>query len=483
MENEKKKKDLKKFLYSSEIIQLSSQENYALQLMDNFFKVISQKNPVIKTVEDFCNFIDGETINTQEEISFYLNNILHEENFQRLEGSWRSISDLVKNSEIGTDLKIQLMDIKIDEITDDIEKAADFDQSVLFKKIYEENFGTPGGEPISCIIFDHYFTKSPSDVKLMSDLSNLFSAAHIQTIAAVHPSVFDLKDFSQLNDPVDMKSIFESPELISWNAFRLKDESRYLTLVMPRILKRLPYSSLTNPIKSINFQEAVESSEIHGFCWGNAAYAMANRITKAYSLYEWVASIRGVENGGKVDTMPIYTYRTNTGEELILCPTEISITDRREKELSDLGFLSLCYFKQTDYSVFFSSQTTIKPQIYDNPIATGNAALSSSLPFMLIVSRFAHYMKCMMRDYIGSNMTKDDVQQYLQNWIARYVTLNETADVETKRRYPLKQAAVEVEERPGEVGHYYAIVRIIPHFQLESINISTRLVVDLPKKA
>jgi type VI secretion system protein ImpC len=483
MENNTKIEALKSLLYRSEIIQLSSQENYAIEMMDNFFKLVSLNNPTIKNSEDFCNFVDNEISNAQEEISFYLNCILHDPKFQRLEGSWRSIGDLVKNSEVGSDLKIQLMNVTIDAMIEDIDKAADFDQSLLFKKMYEENFGTPGGEPISCIILDHYFTKSPADVKLMCDLANIFSAAHIQTIASVHPSVFDLKDFSQLNDPVDMRAIFESPELINWNAFRLKDEARYLTLVMPRILKRLPYNSLSNPIKSINFQEEVGANSIDNFTWGNAAYAMANRITNAYSLYEWVASIRGVENGGKVDNMPIYTYRTNTGEEFVLCPTETSITDRREKELSDLGFLSLCYFKQTDYSVFFSSQTTIKPQIYDNPIATGNAALSSSLPFMLIASRFAHYMKCMMRDYIGSNMTKEEVQQYLQSWIARYVTLNETADSETKRRYPLKQAAVEVEERPGEVGHYYAIVRIIPHFQLESINISTRLVVDLPKKA
>lgn len=473
---------IKDFLYQSEMIFNKDQEDYNINILNTFFGMTQEDKFKTDKKSELFNYLDHKISDLQSELGFYINGILKDQKFKQLEGSWLSINDLIKNSELSTSLKLLVMDVKPEELMNDIADAPDFDQSYIFKRVYEDNYGTPGGEPIATIIFDHYFTKNPQDVKLMADLTNILAASHVQVLSSVDASVFEIKNFSQLNQIIDLKSLFEGPQFLSWNGFRSKEESRYMTLLLPRVLKRIPYDPLKNPIRYFNFSENVDCDNEDSFCWGNAAYAMANCITRSFAHYKWLAAIRGVENGGKVLSMPIYSYRNNAGEDLILCPTEIAVTDRREKELSDLGFLSLCYFKQTDYSVFFGGQTMEKSLVYDNDEATGNAALSSSLPYMLNVSRFAHYMKCIIRDCIGSNMTKNDIQQYLQNWISKYVTLNESNDDDIKIKYPLRGASVQVEEKVDAPGHYFAIVRIIPHLQLETVNLSMRMVVNLPNK-
>jgi type VI secretion system protein ImpC len=474
---------LKDFLYTSEMIFNKDQEEYNINILNTFFTIVKEDKFKTDKKSELLNYLDNKINSLQDQLTFYLTNILQDKNFKKLEGSWLSIYDLIKNSQLSSSLKLLLMDVKPEELINDISDAPDFDQSYLFKRVYEDNYGTPGGEPMAAVVFDHYFTKNFQDVKLMGDLANIFAAAHVQVLSSVDPSVFDIKNFNQLNQIIDLKTLFESPQFLNWNGFRTKEEARYMTLLLPRVLKRIPYDPIKNPIKYFNFLENIDYENQDNFCWGNAAFAMANCITRSFANYQWLAAIRGVENGGKVDSMAIYTYRSTTGEDLILCPTEIAITDRREKELNDLGFLSLCYFKQSDYSVFFSGQTMEKPLIYDNDDATGSSALSSSLPYMLNVSRFAHYMKCMIRDCIGSNMTKNDIQQFLQNWISGYVTLNDSNDENIKIKYPLRGANVEIQEKLDQPGHYFAIVRIIPHFQLESINMSMRMVVNLPNKS
>ncbi len=459
-----------------------TQETYNLEMLDNFLTSLETKKTTIENKGQLLKYLDNQINEIQNEIQWYLNGILKNENFKRLEGSWISIYDLIKSIPLTESLKVLLMQATHDELMEDIENASDFDQSYLFKRFYEDNYGTPGGEPIATVIFDHYFTKNPKDVELMSNLTNILASAHISCLSSVHPSVFDIKSFNQLNNIIDLNSIFQSPELIPWNSFRTKEESRYLSLVLPRVLKRIPYDNIKNPIKSCYFNEEIDVENESNFCWGNAAYKMGERIMKSFFYYKWLAAIRGVENGGKVENMPIYNYRNYAGEDIVLCPTEIALTDRREKELSDLGFLSLCYFKKTDYSVFFGSQTVQKPLIYDQDEATGNAALSASLPYILNVSRFAHYMKCMMRDCIGSNMSRKDIEDYLQNWISRYVILNETSDNVLKTKFPLRGASVKVEEDIAKPGNYFAVIKVIPHFQLEAINISMRLVVDIKDK-
>jgi type VI secretion system protein ImpC len=470
---------LKEFLYQSEIIFNDTQWEYHRDIIKNF---LDQKPENINNRNSLLKFIDDQMDSIQKDLNFYINQILHDENFKQLESSWVSIHDLIKNTPIIPSLKILLFPVKSQELIDDIAGAADFDQSYIFKRLYEDNYGTPGGEPIATVIFDHYFSKQFQDVQLMSNLTNILSGAHIQMISSVDPSVFDIKSFNQLNNLIDLKSIFEGLEFINWNSFRQKEEARYLTLTLPRVLKRLPYDPVKNPIKNFYFKETINPEDNNDFCWGNAAYAMGERIVKSFLEYQWLAAIRGVENGGKVDGMPIYVYKNFAGENSMICPTEIPITDRREKELSDLGFLSLCYFKQTDYSVFFGGQTFQKPVNYDDPTAKANSLLSTSMPFMLNASRFAHYMKCMIRDCVGSNMSRENLETYLQDWINNYVIVNETDDLSLKVKYPLRGASIEVKEKEGQPGNYTAIVRIIPHLQLESVNISTRLVVDLPKK-
>jgi type VI secretion system protein ImpC len=473
---------LKTFLYDAEMIFSDDQLMYHHEMLDNFFQHLEKDAITIENKNSLIKYLDGKIAETQDDLNFYINNILKNEKFKQLESSWLSIYDLVKSTPIINSLKILLLPVNAQEIMDDIGDATDFDQSNLFKRVYEDNYGTPGGEPIAAIVFDHYFTKQAQDVKLMADLTNILAAAHIQVLSSVSPSVFDIKSFHQMNNLVDLKTIFEGFEFINWNGFREKEESRYLNLFLPRVLKRLPYDPVTNPIRSFNFKETIDNEDHGDFCWGNAAYNMAQSIVRSFLNYQWLAAIRGVENGGKIDGMPIYTYKNFAGEDMMLCPTETPITDRKEKELSDLGFLSLCYFKQSDYSVFFGSQTFQKPLKYDDPKATANALLSTSLPFMLNASRFAHYMKCMIRDCIGSNMSREDVEDYLQKWISGYVILNETNDDDLKIKYPLKGASVQVMEKEGQPGNYYAVVRLIPHLQLETINISTRLVVSLPVK-
>ena len=473
---------LRSFLYEAEMIFNDTQLEYHNQILNNFFQSMDKDAIKIEDKSQLLKYLDEKIASTQDDLNFYINGILKNDKFKQLESSWLSIYDLVKNTPIINSIKILLFPVSADELITDINDATDFDQSYLFKRVYEDNYGTPGGEPIAAVVFDHYFTKQAQDVKLMADLTNILASAHIQILSSISPSVFDIKGFGQLNNLVDLKTIFEGFEFINWNGFREKEESRYLNLFLPRVLKRLPYNPITNPIKSFNFKEIVDNDNNEDFCWGNAAYNMAQCIVRSFLNYQWLAAIRGVENGGKIDGMPIYAYKNFAGEDMMLCPTETPITDRKEKELSDLGFLSLCYFKQTDYSVFFGCQTFQKPLNYDDPKATANGLLSTSLPFMLNASRFAHYMKCMIRDCIGSNMDRQDIETYLQHWIAKYVILNETNDDDLKIKYPLKGASVEVIEKEGQPGNYYAIVRIIPHLQLESINISTRLVVSLPTK-
>ena len=460
-----------------------NQELYNVEILNNFFTNMESKSIKIENKSGLLSYLDEEVNAIQNEIQWYLNEILKDKKFKELEGSWLSIYDLIKSIPLTESLKVFLFQANCQELKDDIADATDFDQSYLFKKFYEENYGTPGGLPVGLVIFDHYFTKNPQDVQLMGNLTNILAAAHINCISGVDPSVFDIKSFSQLNNIKDLQSIFESPELIQWNSFRTREESRYMTLVLPKVLKRIPYDNIKNPIKTCYFNENINADDNNDFCWGNAAYKMGECIMKSFFYYKWLAAIRGVDNGGKVENIPIYTYRNSAGETISLCPTETPLTDRREKELSELGFLSLCYFKQTDYGVFFGSQTMQKPLIYDNDEATGNSHLSASLPYMLNVSRFAHYMKCMMRDYVGSHTSKEDIEQYLQNWISRYVTLNDTTDNELKVKFPLRGAMVTVEEDISKTGVYFATVKIIPHFQLEAINISMRLVVSIKEKS
>lgn len=436
-----------------------------------------------------------------------LDQILHDEQFQQLEASWRGLHMLVSNTETGPGLKLRVLDTSKKMLQDDLDKAVDFDQSALFKKVYEEEYGTFGGHPFSLLVGDYAFTRSKNDIGLLTKLSNVAAAAHAPFISAADSNLFDLKSFSDLDKPRDLSKSFDGTDAIKWRAFRDSDDARYVSLVLPRILQRLPYGEQGDPVEGLNYEENVfaaaradmtrmgENDKIepflHGdvntdkYLWGNAAYALALRITSAYSMYGWCAAIRGVEGGGKVKGLPVFNFPTESTGKLrtFQCPTELTITDRREKELSDLGFIALCHKKNEDMAVFFGGQTAAKPKKYNKDLANQNARISALLPYVLAASRFAHYVKVMMRDKVGSFMTRENVERYLNNWIADYVLINDNAPQEIKARYPLREARVDVVSVPGKVGVYSATIFLKPHFQLEELTASIRLVADLPPPA
>jgi type VI secretion system protein ImpC len=318
---------------------------------------------------------------------------------------------------------------------------------------------------------------------LLEKISNVAAAAHAPFISAASPKLFDMDSFTEIGKPRDLAKVFESTELIKWRSFRESEDSRYVALALPHILMRVPYGPSTKPVEEFNFVEEVTGRDHKQYLWGNAAYALGVRITNAYSKYSWCAAIRGVEGGGLVEGLPTHTFMTDEGDIALKCPTEIAITDRREKELNDLGFIALCHCKGTDYAAFFGGQTANKPKVYDTPQANANSRVSSQLPYLLAASRFAHYLKAMMRDKIGSFMTKDNVSMFLNRWITAYVLLDDEAAQSTKAKYPLREARVDVSEIPGKPGCYNAVVFLRPHFQLDELTASIRLVAELPPPA
>jgi type VI secretion system protein ImpC len=414
--------------------------------------------------------------------------IMHHEKFQKLEGSWRGLHHLVMNTETSSSLKIRVLNISKRELYKDISKAVEFDQSQTFKKLYENEFGSPGGEPYGALIGDYEFTAHPEDIELLTGMSNIAAAAFAPFIAAAGPGMFGFESFEELSKPRDLEKIFESVEYAKWRSFRESEDSRFVTLTMPRVLARTPYGSATKPVEEFNFEEgrldengaplALEHDE---FCWMNAAYVLGSRLTDAFAQNGFCTAIRGAENGGKVENLPTYVFKSDDGDADMKCPTEIGITDRREAELGKLGFLPLCHYKNTDYAVFFGAQTTQKPKKYDRPEATANAAISARLPYIMATSRFAHYLKVMARDKIGSFMEAEDCATWLNRWIKNYVDGNPDASPEMRAKYPLREAKVMVQEVPGAPGSYHAVAYLRPWLQMEELTASMRMVARIPQ--
>lgn len=458
-----------------------SQRPAARDLVAEFVSQVIEQGNVVSN--DTVAFINQRIQQIDDLISSQLNAFMHHEAFQKLEGSWRGLNYLVMKSQTSIHLKIRLLNASKKELLNDLEKAVEFDQSQLFKKIYEEEYGTFGGHPYSCLIGDYEISRHYQDVEFIERMSQIAAAAHTPFIAAVHPKFFEMDSFEQLGVPRDISRILDTTELYKWNSFRKSEDSRYVGLVLPRVLMRLPYGVNTQEAEGLNFEEDVAGADSSKFCWGNAAYVLGQRITNSFAQFGWTAAIRGVEGGGLVEDLPAYSFKTIDGDVVLKCPTETAITDRREKELSDLGFISLCHCKGTDFAAFFGAQTCQEPKVYDVDDANANAALSARLTYMLAASRFAHYIKVIMRDKIGSFLTKENVAHYLNNWIAKYVLLNDEASQGAKSKYPLREARVDVFDVAGKPGSYRAVVYLRPHFQMEELTASIRLVASLPAPA
>ncbi|MCF1505962.1 MULTISPECIES: type VI secretion system contractile sheath large subunit [Afifella] len=419
-------------------------------------------------------------------ISRQLAAIMHTPEFSKLEGTWRGLHYLVKNSETSANLKIRVLNATKRDLTRDLDKAVEFDQSLLFKSIYEDEFGTPGGEPMGALVGDYEFDNSFEDVQLLQGISAISAASFAPFIGGASPKMMGFNDFRELARPRDLEKIFETVEYTKWRSFRESDDSRFVALAMPRVLARMPYSPETVRIDEFAFDETdgAKGAELphDHYCWMNAAYVMGTRLTDAFARSGWCTAIRGAENGGKVENLPTHVFASDDGDMDLKCPTEVGITDRREAELGKLGFLPLSHYKNTDYAVFFGAQTAHKPKIYDLPSATANAAISARLPYMMATSRFAHYLKVMGRDKIGSFMEADDVENWLNRWISNYVNANEEAGEESRASYPLREARVEVREVPGRPGSYNAIAHLRPWLQLEELTTSLRMVARIPSK-
>jgi len=413
-------------------------------------------------------------------ISAQVNEVLHHPKFQQLEASWRNLDKLVSENDLASSLRVRVFNVKRRELERDFARAAGFDQSHLFKAVYEDEYGTLGGAPYTFMIGDMEFGRSPPDVQLLKNISAVASMAHAPFLASASPRLLDLDSYTELDRPIDLGKIFDASEMAAWNALRNNQDSRYLVLTAPRTLVRLPWGPDTAEVEDLDFDEDVSGEDHSKYLWGPSSWAMGSLIMKSFTEYGWPSAIRGTESGGKVGDLPLHAYQSLSGSRISKCPTETSITDRREKELSDQGIIGICHARNTDYAVVFSGATVNRPRKYIDEDSNANARLSASLPYVLACARFAHYLKAIMRDKVGGFTSKQEIQRYLNSWIAQYVTADENASHATKARYPLREARVEVKDVPGKPGTYTAVAHLRPHFQLEELTASLRLVAELP---
>ncbi|HET8704788.1 MAG TPA: type VI secretion system contractile sheath large subunit [Pseudomonadales bacterium] len=431
---------------------------------------------VVKSIEAMIAELD-------KKLSEQVNQIIHHADFQQLEGAWRGLSYLVNNTETDEQLKIRFMNISKTELGKTLKKfkGTNWDQSPLFKKIYEEEYGQFGGAPFGCLVGDYYFDHTPPDVELLGEIAKISAAAHTPFISGLNPSVMQMDSWQELANPRDLTKIFTTPEYAAWRSLRESDDARYLGLAMPRFLSRIPYGAKTSPVAEFDFEEDTGAADHSKYTWANAAYAMAVNINRSFKLYGWCSRIRGIESGGSVENLPTHTFPTDDGGVDMKCPTEIAISDRREAELAKNGFMPLVHRKNSDFAAFIGAQSLQKPAEYDDPDATANANLAARLPYLFACCRFAHYLKCIVRDKVGSFKEREEMQRWLQDWIMNYVDGDPAHSSEsTKARKPLAAAEVVVEEVEGNPGYYTSKFFLRPHYQLEGLTVSLRLVSKLP---
>jgi type VI secretion system protein ImpC len=434
-------------------------------------------NDALTTINALIAAIDAK-------LTEQINPIIHDESFQQLESAWRGLHYLVNNTETDETLKIKVFNVSKKELSKSLKKfrGTAWDQSPVFKKIYEEEYGQFGGEPFGTLVGDYYFDHSPQDLALLADMAQIASAAHAPFISAAAPTVLQMDSWNELSNPRDLTKIFQTPEYAAWRSLRESEDSRYIGLTMPRFLARLPYGAKTEPVEEFAFEEDTEGADSAKYSWANSAYAMATNITRSFKLYGWTSRIRGIESGGSVEGLPAHTFPSDDGGVAMKCPTEIAISDRREAELAKNGFMPLIYKKNSDFAAFIGAQSLQKPQEYDDPAATSNANLAARLPYLFASCRFAHYLKCMVRDKIGSTMTQAQLEVWLQAWLGKYVDNDpDNSSEEWKATHPLAEGKVVVEANEENPGYYSAKFFLKPHYQLEGLTASLRLVSRMPK--
>jgi len=435
--------------------------------------------------DDVIGTIKAIIAEIDKKLSDQINQIMHNERFQQVESAWRGLSYLVNNTETDEMLKIRVMNISKKDLGKTLKKykGTAWDQSPLFKKLYEQEYGQLGGEPYGCLVGDYYFDHTPGDVELLGQMSQIAAASHAPFLAAASPTVMGMDTWQELANPRDLAKIFSSPEYAGWRSLRESDDAKYVGLAMPRFLARVPYGAKTSPVEEFDFEEETTGGEHTKYTWANAAYAMAVTVNRAFKQYGWCTAIRGVESGGAVEGLPVHTFPSDDGGVDMKCPTEIAISDRREAELANSGFMPLIHRKNTDVAAFIGAQSLQKPTEYTDPDATANARLAARVPYLFASSRFAHYLKCMVRDKVGSFKERADMERFLSDWIKDYVLGNPgSAGDELKARKPLAGAEVKVSEIEGNPGYYAASFHLRPHYQLEGVNVTMSLVSRLPSE-
>jgi type VI secretion system protein ImpC len=435
--------------------------------------------------DDVIGTIKAIIAEIDKKLTDQVNLIIHNEKFQQLESAWRGLSYLVNNTETDEMLKIRVLNISKKDLAKTLKKykGVAWDQSPLFKRIYEQEYGQLGGEPYGCLVGDYYFDHTPPDVELLGQLAQIAAAAHAPFIAGAGPALMGMDSWQELANPRDLSKIFAAPDYAAWRSLRESDDSKYVGLAMPRFLARLPYGAKTNPVEEFDFEEETGGGDHSKYCWANSAYAMAVNINRSFKMYGWCSAIRGVESGGAVDGLPVHTFPSDDGGVDMKCPTEIAISDRREAELANSGLMPLIHRKNTDVAAFIGAQSLHKPAEYQDPDATANARLSARLPYLFASCRFAHYLKCMVRDKIGSFKEREDMERFLSDWIQQYVVANpSTVGDEIKAQRPLSAAEVKVEDVEGNPGYYSAKFYLRPHYQLEGVAVTLSLVSRLPSQ-
>jgi len=450
-------------------------QTLAAQALSNT-KIIS--GDAIRSIEAMIGALD-------KKLTEQVNKIIHHEDFQKLESAWRGLHYLVNNTETDEQLKIRVLNVSKSDLGKTLKrfKGTAWDQSPLFKKLYDEEYGQFGGEPYGCLVGDYHFDHTPPDVELLTEMSKLAASAHAPFITGAAPSVMQMESWQELANPRDLTKIFTTPEYAAWRSLRESDDARYLALCMPRFLARLPYGAKTSPVDEFDFEEDTADASHTKYSWANAAYAMAVNVNRSFKTYGWCSRIRGIESGGAVENLPTHSFPSDDGGVDMKCPTEIAISDRREAELSKNGFLSMIHRKNSDFAAFISGQSLQKPQEYDDPDATANAALAARLPYLMACNRFAHYLKCIVRDKVGSFRSRESMENWLNEWIMNYVDGDpQNSGEDVKARRPLAAAQVEVEEVEGAPGYYQSKFFLKPHYQLEGLTVSLRLVSKLPSE-
>ncbi|WP_337028028.1 type VI secretion system contractile sheath large subunit [Pantoea eucalypti] len=472
---------LDQIIDNTQAIRRESDRSKLRSQLDSFLSEVATgavvvSNDLVGSIEERITVIDAL-------LSAQISKIMQAPAFQKMESSWRGLQKLVQSS-VTENTKVRVLNCTKKELIRDFKSASDFDQSVLFKSVYESEYGTFGGEPYSAFVGDFEFDAMPEDLYLLEQISHVAAAAHAPFLTAADAGMFGMNNFQEMPRPRDLGKLFDTSDYIRWRSFRQSDDARYVGLTLPRVIGRLPYGAKTTPVEMFNFEEKIdESREGASYLWINAAYELAGRMISAFEDHGWCAAIRGVEGGGLVKSMPVYNYISHTGEKVLQCPTEVAISDRREKELADLGFIPLVYCKGTDYAAFFAVQSANKPRKYDSNLANANARLSNQLQYIMTTSRFAHYLKSIVRDKVGSFMSRTECQNFLQNWINQYVVGSDNVGLHIKASHPLREARIEVVDVPGCPGGYRAVAYLRPHFQLEGLTMSLRLVAELPASA